>query len=235
MSHERLMSYEDSQSLAPLLGKTSLLKRRGGRILCEDKFDIPLDEFGIPRRVQLMRQVLGTMEKYHYWTGYTDVHHTAWPGSEYRRVISDEQELIGSAYRGAGSLKVRLPRQLHNYVHAITVPPPMPTFDVMRQYALEHSQVSRLYDTIKVTSYDDFPNLASLPYEEQERLRAVAYQQKLERMQEGQLGLMPEREYLAGLEIAAARPVLRSIARVQGLTNARRSKRQFFAHEPVAA
>lgn len=234
MSYERRLSDMDNRSLAHLVKKTPMLEYRGNGAVCKEKIEVPLDEYGIPRRVELMRKVLGTLEVAHHWTGDYDLHHIAWPGVNYRKITDSNGELVGSYYRGAGSLKVMLPRQMHNYLHAITLPPPMPTFDVMRQYAHEHDQVSRLYDAISKRSYDDFPELAQLPFWRQEELRGESYLRKLDTMTNGEVGLMPNIDYLADLTIQEARPVLRSIARAQWLTNARQTRRQFFSGELAA-
>ncbi len=229
MAAERLSSIRNDQSLAPLLDKSTLLYvDAANKIRAKDKIDTPLDEYGVPRRVELMRQVLATVETAHIWTGFYDVHHAAWEGSTYRSIIVDDEPL-GANYRGCSSLKVTLPRQLHNYTHAISHEPPIPPIDVMRQYALEHGQVNRLYDTVKLTSYVDFPDLQRLDHEEKEQLRHESYLRKLETMADGEIGVMPDREYLSRLEVRQARAALRSIARVQGLSNSRKAAKVFFA------
>ena len=228
MTSERRSFRRDDESLMPLLCKTDRIQQNGERIKCIDKLEVPLDDNGIPRRVALMGAVLNTIYMEHIWTGGYDLHHVAWPGKEYRQGFGLDGELIGAAYRGSGSLKVLLPRQLHNYVHRITEPPPTPDLDVMRQYALEHNQVDRLFETIRISNYDDKEHLSQLPFITQERIRYDSYKSKLEDMEDGQVGLMPDREYLAQLTISQARPVLRSIARVVGLSNARRSQKHFF-------
>ena len=75
---ERLVLPCNDQSLAPLVEISPLLKFDArGRVRATDKIEVPLDEFGIPRRVELMRQVLATLETAHHWTGGYDVHHLA--------------------------------------------------------------------------------------------------------------------------------------------------------------
>lgn len=230
MGSQRMQFEEGPYSLLPLVEATDLLELQpNGRIYARDLLPTPVDEHGVPRRVELIRQVLGTVATRHIWTGDYDVHHTAWPGNAYRKVIDRNSERIGSMYRGAGSLKVWTPRQLHNYIHKITEPPTPPPLEVMRQYALEHGQVDRLYDTIKVSSYIAVPELAELPFEEQELLRKEAFDRKLDQMHDGEIGIMPDREYLAQLEIAESRNILRSIARVQGFSNASSCQKTFFA------
>ncbi len=225
---ERLFAPPCEQSLVPLVEKTDLLHiGPSGKIQTTDLLETPLDEYGIPRRVELMRMVLGTLSVHHIWAGEYDLHHAAWPGEQYRR-IEDGNYGVGARYRGSGSLKVRLPRQLHNYVHKITIEPPMPPLDIMRQYALEHGQVNRLYDTIKLTSYVEYPKLNALSHEDKEALRRKTLQKKLELMQDGEIGIMPQRELLSSMELNEARGVLRSIARAKGISNSRRSQRSFF-------
>lgn len=227
---ERRRSFsKDDQSLAPLVELSPLLfVDSSGKIRAHDKIDTPLDEFGIPRRAELVRQVLGTLATEHWWSGGYDVHHAAWPRSNYQD-IKDSQLEVGAIYRGAGLLKVRLPRQLHNYVHRITNQPPVPDFAAMRQFAEEHDQVNRLYDTVKVSSFDGYPSLADLPFEDQEELRQSSFQKKLEVMKDGELGVMPDRDYLYDLEMTEARGALRAIARAKGFSNAKRCRQSFFA------
>ncbi len=225
---ERLFAPSCEQSLMPLVEKTDLLHiGPTGKIQMTDLLETPLDEYGIPNRVELLRMVLGTLSVSHIWAGEYDLHHAAWPGEQYRR-LEDGNYGVGARYRGSGSLKVRLPRQLHNYVHKITAEPPMPPLEIMRQYALEHGQVNRLYDTVKLTSYVEYPKLDSLPHEDKEALRQKTLHRKLKVMQEGQLGIMPQREQLLSMELNEARGVLRGIARAKGISNSRRSQRSFF-------
>lgn len=220
--------HENDQSLAPLVAISPLLKvGRKNRITCPDRLPTPVDEHGIPRRVELMRQVLSTIEAAHIWTGEYDLHHMAWPATSYKSIIDEDDYRTGSYYRGASSLKVIMPRQMHNYVHAITEPPELPDEDIMRAYALEHYDVYRLYHTVSLSSYEDFPDLAELPFDAQEELRQRNYLRKLEQIHPGELGVLPDLGYLAALSAVEARPVLRGIAKVKGISNRRRHKKAF--------
>ena len=226
---ERLVLPCNDQSLAPLVEISPLLKFDArGRVRASDKIEVPLDEFGIPRRVELMRQVLATLETAHHWTGGYDVHHLAWERDNYRHIILDG-ELIGASYRGCSSLKIIIPRQLHNYIHLVSEMPPVPEIEIMRQYALEHNQVYRLHDTISLDSYVAFPELDRLPHEAKEELRLQSFQRKLVDMEDGKLNVMPDRAELLDLDLKAARQTLRAIARTQGFSNKRSSQRSFFS------
>lgn len=217
-------SVADDQSLAPLLDLSPHLIEINNRIHGIEPLEVPLDENGIPKRAQFVKMVLGTIATDHYWTGYLDVHHLAWPGAAYRNLRADQDRYMAMRYRGCATLKVRAPRQLHNYFHKITLEPPVPSHDVMRQWVLEQSQVDRLYDTISLSNLAE----ANVDDETKEMWRRSSYIAKLESMRDGELGLMPSREDLSRLDINAARHTLRGIARVKGITNHRLSRRSFF-------
>ena len=224
MSEMERLCPADEQSLLPLVDLSPHLTIIDGRIRGVDRIGVPRDANGIPKRVEFLRDVLGTIATNHYWTGYVDVHHLAWPGSDYRGIQTDAEQSLGASYRGGAALKIRLPRQLHNYIHRISLEPPIPSIDVMQQWVLEQTQIDRLYNTIKHTSLSDF----EVDDDAKELWRYSSYMAKLEEMRDGQLGLMPDREHLSRLEIDDARRTLRCLARTRGLTNARSSRRQFF-------
>jgi hypothetical protein len=221
---ERL-SPADEQSLLPLVELSSHLTIVGNRIRAIDMLKVPLDGNGIPKRADFLRDVLGTVATNHYWTGYVDIHHLAWPGNDYRTIQTDEHESLGAAYRGAAALKIRLPRQLHNYIHKISLEPPIPPIDVMRQWVFEQTQIYRLYDTVRLSNLDKFEADDAT----KESLQYRSYQEKVAVMRDGKFGLMPDREHLSKLELEDARRTLRCLARARGLTNARSSRRQFFS------
>jgi hypothetical protein len=224
MSSGERFTRADEQSLVPLLDLSDHLVAENGRVRGIDKLEVPLDEYGIPRRTEFVKMVLGTIATDHYWTGYIDVHHLAWPGANYRNIKDPDDKYMAMKYRGCATLKVRVPRQLHNYFHKITVEPPTPSQEVMRQWLLEQSQVDRLYDTIRLDNLSTF----NVDDDTKEEWRRSSFIAKLETMRDGELGLMPDREELRTLHIRQARQALRCIARVRGLANGRRSHVSFF-------
>jgi hypothetical protein len=127
-------------------------------------------------------------------------------------------------YRGAAALKVRMPRPLHNYIHAVTEPPSTPDLDTMRQWTLEQRQVDRLYDTV---SKGNMANMR-IPEEQREKYRFSNFHKKLDEMDDGYLGLMPEKEYLTTITIDEARRTLHALARVRRIANSRSSQTRFF-------
>jgi len=230
MAYEGLSTRRGEQSLAPMVRLSELLDRRDGQLVVLEKIPVPVSEHGIPLPRELIRDVLASLATKHIWTGHYDVHHVAWPEAEYKRINKETDSVLGGQYRGTAALKIRLPRQLHNYIHTVTEPPAIPDSDVMEQWVREKWQVDRLYDTVSLKSLSDI----NMPEEERERYRFSNFQQKLELMEDGHLGLMPEREGLAAMEISTARQALRAIARVQGFTNGRRQQTRFFTLPSVA-
>ena len=96
----------------------------------------------------------------------------------------------------------------------------------MRQWVFEQEQVYRLYDSIKLGSM----SAIDVSQDIKEQLRHESYLRKLETMQDGELGLMPDKEMLSVLTIDEARRTLRALARVQGISNAKPCKRAFFGN-----
>lgn len=223
----------EPQCLLPLVGKTKFLEVDVyGAVRATDKIKTPIDTYGVPNRILLMRKVLGSVAMRHIWTGDYDLHHVAWPRAAYAE-SADGPEL-GIDYRNAPSLRITMPRQLHDYIHLVTTETAPPSTDVMRQYSLEHGQVGRLYDTVK--SYKTDEEIEKFGFSEAVSMaaRLDSYHRKIELMQDGEIGIMPDREYLYNLDILEARRVLRSIARSNGFSNAKQSQRAFFAVEMAA-
>lgn len=214
-------------SLHPIVPFSPLLEIVGRKVRPKDSdemIEVPTNEFGIPQPRQFLINVMGSLATQHYWQGDHDVHHLAWPGSKHREITHESDELLGARYRGCATLKLKLPRQLHNYIHKVTLEPVPPSSEVMMQWVFEQEQVNRLYDTIKLASLAE----ADFLHEIKDRWRHQSYIDKLDGMKDGKLGLMPERNFLANLELDDARRTLRALARVQGISNAKSCKRAYF-------
>ena len=75
-----------------------------------------------------------------------------------------------------------------------------------------------------------------MSHEQKEDYRLRRFHELLDEMDDGQVGLMPQREMLARMPLVEARAVIRSLARVQGLSNDPSCQRAFFAEPlPLAA
>ena len=224
-------AHYEPQTLAHLVEKSDLLTfGRDGKVVVVDKMQPELDEFGVPRRVAIVKNALATLATKHIWAGKYDLHHLAYTQNDYRSIVYDE-ELIGSQYRGAAKLKVILPRQLHEYIHAIYEKPMMPSLGVMRELGREAIAVYDMYQTVRHDNYAKFPDLRDLPLDAQDRKRKDSLEKKLQNAPAPVFGIMPDREKLAQMELSDARKLLRSIARVISFSNKPQSQKQFFRSE----
>lgn len=102
----------------------------------------------------------------------------------------------------------------------------LPDKDIMEQYVLEQRQVQNLYDIIRFHGLHD---LGGMAHDDKEAYRLERFRKRLTEMEDGYVGVMPSRELLATLPLHAARQAVRSLARVQGLSNDKASRKAFFS------
>ena len=219
--------YETSASGARLLVRlasyTDHIELQGGRVVVRSMVETPYNEFGIVDVRELFRRVLGSVASDYHWEGsYTGPHHVMWPKDNYRRSGANHPAML---FRGCATLRIILPRVLHDYTHRITDPPTLPTPDVMQQYYREQCQVQRLYETVRFHGLHDIDYMS---HKEKEALRLERFREKLDKMEDGSLGVMPDRAVLAAMTLHEARQTVRSIARVRGLSNDRACRAAFF-------
>lgn len=112
-----------------------------------DKVPTPLTAEGlvdVPALIQLVKDVVGERE----WEApFFDVHHLYWPCASYEDIGDTENFLdsmeystdelddleVRKRFRELEQNKIGVPRIFHDVVHAITLPPPMPSLDLMRR------------------------------------------------------------------------------------------------------
>lgn len=206
---------------------TDLIEQTGpDSVAVRGRVETPYTEHGIVDRQTLFRRLLGSVASDYHWGGsFVGPHHLMWPQRAYCRPgVSRAKAKTTAHFRGNPSLKVILPRELHDYLHRVTEPPKAPESDVMEQYTLEQSQVSRLYSIIRPSGHMD----KDLSFDDREDLRYALLLGKLEDMEDGQVGLMPDRELLARLPIAESRQILRHRALPLGISAHKACQRVFF-------
>lgn len=197
-----------------------------------DQIQTQYDSNGILDRRALLQGIMGSVATEYHWQGsYTGPHHLMWPRRAYLQPKNTNVRAdIATQYRASPTLQIILPRELHDYLHRITEPPTMPDIDVMEQYNLEQSQVSRLFSVINHTSYRTLP----ITDTEREALRQRVFLDRLNTMQDGSLGLMPSIETLATQPLSESRRQLRHLARPLGISAHSACQQVFFAdwHTP---
>lgn len=189
-----------------------------------EKITTPTDKvFDIPQRVALLRNVLSTLEVAYVWSGGHTVHHIAWHGEKFKKIPND----VGIDFRECNTLKVRIPAELHAYIHAVTEETEIPDVEYMKEYRHEYSTAESLAATLSPRSLEASPARHLSPSEQNKR-RFGSYLSKVDRMDEPVMGVLPSKEELSSLDIEQARIALNSIVEVQGFTNERSSKLAFF-------
>lgn len=225
MGEKRLRYIRDLQSLVPLHEHTDAIGiSEDDRVEILKKLPPPLDEFGIPRPEIMVEQLLAEMTTENYiWPGKFDEHHLATPKADFTVVRTSDEGDVGSAFRGLSCLKIELPRQMHNFSHALFELPGRPSVDVMRQAVIEVGQAKRLQTIIN----EYLPGYHASPSERESRLCVEALQSSIESMREPEVGMLPSLELLAGMEIDDLRRTVNSLLRV------RRFSRKHLIHPAI--
>ena len=226
MSGERLQYIRRLDTLVPLVEHTDLLKLSPtGAVTVPDKLPAPTDEYGIPRPEIMIDELLDHMETKNFkWTGAFDLHHLATPKADFTIVRTKDEGDIGSAFRGASFLKIELPRQMHNFSHAIFELPARPSVEVMREIMTEVGDAKQLLETI-----NDFYNKegTGAPSDHAARLCLDALESKITKMSEPQIGLLPDLETLSQMNIQELRLATQSLLMV------RRFSRRHLIHPAI--
>jgi hypothetical protein len=202
MTTERSLYIRGLSSIIPLAEHTDIVRSfidADGveRMTVTDKLPAPVDEFGIPRPEIMVERLLGQMATKHFvWSGTYDLHHLATPKADYTVARTRTDGDIGSTFRGLSCLKIELPRQMHNFSHAIFELPKRPSEDVMIQALLEVGQLKQLHTRIG----EYIPDERRAIDEDIKLLCLSALRMDMERMKEPAVGMMPNLEVLASLE-----------------------------------
>lgn len=122
----RSIEYEDP-GLPPV--QFRLLDPKKGKI------ETPLDTMGLVAIPKLITAVKATISPEYKWTRPCDVHHFQWPGNLYP-YYPGRDRVNPDAFRELPIHKGAAPRDFHNWLHLITIPPPLPDEEVMR-YRIE--------------------------------------------------------------------------------------------------
>jgi len=102
----------------------------------DEKIPTPLNTNGLADLDKLV--IIGkeqAVKEYDWTSPFNDVHHLQWPGMCY----DSETEHI---FRELVQRKTYIPRVFHNWLHHITLPPPLPSEEVMR-HTIQAEQTAR--------------------------------------------------------------------------------------------
>jgi hypothetical protein len=219
MTSERLRYIRDLDSLAPLSNHTEFLQVNGqGKVEVSDRLPPPTDEYGIPRPEIMIEALLGAMRTENYvWTGRFDEHHLATPRADYSVARTEGEGSIGSAFRGLSCLKIDLPRQMHNFSHVLFELPGRPSLDVMRQAVIEVGYAKQLH--VVIDEY--FPYGTEKGSDRVRQLGRTAVEDIFDSMTEPEVGMLPNIESLASMEMEDLKRTVNSLMRVRRFSDKR--------------
>ena len=115
----------------------------------QDKVPTPLTPEGlvdVPALIELVKSIVGERA----WEApFFDIHHLYWPCADYENDVDEDEFLDGEGmgysdddreviavrkrFRELEQNKIGVPRIFHDVVHAITLPPTMPSLEIMKR------------------------------------------------------------------------------------------------------
>ncbi len=99
-----------------------------------EKIKTPTDDRGIILIDQLIKDVKETIDPSFEWQSELSVHHIYWPDAWYVYDIAEDPVSNPAIFRNLPPNKALVTRVFENWLHVITMPPPVPDTEVMRYY-----------------------------------------------------------------------------------------------------
>jgi hypothetical protein len=139
-----------------------------------DKIETPVDERGLIDVPELIRSVQETIDPDYYWPDSLSIHHFYWPEADYPFDKTVHTRSNPAVFRNLALHKGLLPRAFENWLHIVTLPPPIPSPEVM-QYRVEAWEVAKsLFGSVQ----------KAVQWERMARRRALYVQQNPDVLQE---------------------------------------------------
>ena len=129
---------------APILEKLATLGMR--RFRSEYAIETPVDpETGIVDHESLMGLMKQEVDPTYKWQApFFDEHHLHWYAHRYESSFHNNSELAAE-FRDMPVNKIWAPRQFHNFIHAVTIPPEVPSGEAMRTAVKDFRRKSYIY------------------------------------------------------------------------------------------
>lgn len=106
--------------------------------------ETPTDQYGLvdlDKLVTLIKESVST--EFSWESPFNDVHHLQWYGRNYPVTTGENDSVNMNEFRELVSRKAFFPRVFHNRTHQITLPPPVPTVEVMK-HSIDAQRVALL-------------------------------------------------------------------------------------------
>ena len=120
------------------------------RIPVGERIATPTDSRGLVDLAKLVTEVVACVDEGYLWRGKSDRHHLHWFNTIYKDAnLFMQDETLGRTFRGLPIHIVWLPKELHAFIHAVTLPVEAPSEEVMR-YRIESWRVAyQLFNATK--------------------------------------------------------------------------------------
>jgi len=112
----------------------------------------PLDSRGLVDALALFQEVAKTIDPAYEWgSAFDDPHHLQWPGDWYANEVRDSVNKTANPqeFRNLAISQWVLPRVLHNWIHRVTEPPPVPSDEVMFYRTEAQRVTTSLFMTVR--------------------------------------------------------------------------------------
>jgi len=161
LSHESVaVNHFPPLSAAPIL---AYYDDESGSIEPGHTLEAPVDERGVVDIYATVEKALGCIDpEYIFPKEHCDVHHFVWERSNYLP-SRHGGSVTPSQYREIPFHKGYLPRQLHNFMHTVIAPPPVPSMEVMARRVESYDVARRLFATARIALQFERISPKSLP------------------------------------------------------------------------
>lgn len=117
--------------------------------LAENKIETPLNRWGLVDVDALVQRVNATMLPGYRWGGQNDRHHLGWAHARYQAADEQAGDSLATTFRDLPFNLIWVPREFHNWTHAVTKEPQMPSREIMREYIDEWAMISSFFKSVK--------------------------------------------------------------------------------------
>lgn len=150
------------------------------------KLQTPTDGRGLVIVDELIEGVKAYIDPSFVWDDKPDVHHLYWPRETYEALEAWSKGYIRSRlFREVCANKIYVPRSFHEVLHTVTVPPAMPSPEVMRYYSEGWRVARSLFTSVKEVVRAERLNRRRLEREdltaEEERVGRLVMEESLRR------------------------------------------------------
>lgn len=117
------------------------------------QLETPTDEYGLVDLDKLVTMVKQTVRPEFSWQStYNDIHHLQWFARNYPALDENNTPVNPNEFRELVSRKAYIPRVFHNWIHQVTLPPPVPSDEVMK-HSIDAQRVAlQLYRTARLAT-----------------------------------------------------------------------------------